>query len=316
MPIDYTKQNQQMPGSNPMPPMTPAPYPAGNYTPAPAAPVATDNKPDPKELRSQMQPNEYILVQGILMFSHIVNRLEGKALEEENRRRENLGRNPFNGPAMKATLMNPKVIYKDPNQPTAAERYTDTCTYISNSQSTPGPCLSLESQAKSHPYVAVATDETAKSFKQVYPKDDPANGTPVIVVYNTYSSRSGVNRNINGILILTPDPSWGIVSSGITRDTPALADFGITLQPTTPPDATYDETSPEAVAMAAQTNSMSRDMGQMPFQQQPVGINTPAPATAPMGMPAAPVVPNFAAPQAPATAIPWNGGAPNGGIIQ
>lgn len=315
MPINYTNQNPQAPVPGPVPPMPSATYPSGNYTPAPAAPAATSAKPDPKELRNQMQPNEYVLVQGTLMFSHLVRRLEGDALAKENARIQQFGRNPYAMPVMKATLMNPKVIYKDPNQPTAAELYTESTVYISNSKSNPGPCMNIESQAKTHPYFAVATDETAKSFKQVYPKDDPANGTPAIIVYNTYSSHSSVNRNINGVLILTPEPTWGM-ASGITRDTQALINFGITLQPTADPNATYDENSPEAAAIAAQTNDMGRDMGQMPFQQPSVGLNTPAPATAPMGVPAAPVVPNFAAPQAPATAIPWNGGAPNGGIVQ
>ena len=312
MPINYVNTNQQTPAA----PTPSAPYSTGNYTPAPAAPAMPDNKPTSQELRDQMQPNEYVLVQGNLMFSHIVNRLTGKALDEENARRVSRGKTKFANPALKATLMNPKVLYKDPSNPTAAELYTDSCVYISNSQYTPGPCIGIESQAKSHPYIAVATDETAKTFKQVYPKDDPTNGTPVILIYNTYSSQNHVNRNLNGILILTPEPVWGM-ANGITRDTQALVNFGIMLQPTAQPDATYDETSPEALAMNAQSNSMSRDMGQMPFQQQQsVSLDTPAPATVPMGAPSAPVVPNFTAPQAPAGAIPWAGGVPTGGIVQ
>lgn len=273
----------------------------------------TMTKQDMKGLRdhyhAQAKPHEQIIVAGELWYPRITSFIEGKELEEENKRRMMMGLQAQSTPFFRVRVNNPHVILKHEGAPTAAELYVMSLFAMSNGSSYQGPFFSRESRISRLPYIAVATDKDAKTFEQVFPKDEPASGTPAMIVLNTYTSgmRNTVNIAVNGVLICDPDVSFA--ASAMQRDVASLlANYGITLVPkkSDEPDR-FDPASPEAQAMREMTADMSRDFpttAPAPAQQP---VLAPAPAPVQPAAPAYPATPSYSQPAA-RPAVPWGNG--------
>ena len=274
----------------------------------------TMSKNQMKELRDSYQqkaaPREQVIVAGNLWFPHITSLIEGEELAEENKRRTMRGFFTRDAPYFSVRLNNPSVVYKDPANPTMAELYTLALFSMSNSKAYQGPFFARESTIKNLPYIAVATDATAKTFEQVYPKDEPENNTPAMIVMNTYNSNGHINLAVNGVLLCDPNVTFA-GSSSSNRDVESLlANYGITLIPQAAPEGDadrYDPDSPEAEAMRAASHDMARDF-------PTAGVSAPAPAQ-PAPQPAYPAQPNYTEPAVPPV-MPWTSTLPGGGIVQ
>ena len=315
MAITYTPQNQAPQQPMPQPqayqqqPVMPTPNQTadGRVIPDCLALDSQTMKNLKNSYRASAAANEIVLVDGVVRFCHITRRIEGEALREENSRRKNLGRLMSQNPYVDCPITNASVRFADPANPTNAELLVASCFYKNKDGEA---CYTAEASfypnsKQQMPYIGLKnTDDPADaSYIQVYPKEEPVNGTPVTLVLHTYENRhqGGTSIGFNGVLVNTHDDSvFGYGAGGIRRDVEALRARGILLTPTAQKDPLYDPESEEGQLIANGTASMANDFGVQPtaepvvpvYQPQP---QMPAPADyqQPYQQPAAPVTPFF-----------------------
>lgn len=290
-------------------PTVPAPAAAPMQRPIPDANVYS--KEQMKQLRAMygasMKPNEMVILRGKAYFAHITAKVEGTDLAEAQARMQARGLTPPQSPYIEISITDPEV-YRGPNEKnreyTDAELFALARCYKSQSQSFQGVAFNVRSQfpegsKRLLPYIA-KFDADKQAFVQCFPKGEPANGTPVMLVMNTFLNRSSgrVVLALNGVLCEDPDTQFGF-NRGVNRDVEPLRARDILLEPFVPEEGSgvYDPDSDEAHEMAEATRSVDEDI---PF----------ANAAAPQAQPQ----PSYMKPANP-TAIPYTPQAQAGGIV-
>lgn len=183
----------------------------------------------PKQFKStNLEPNEYIAVKGVIEFSRTCSLIEGEELGKANQRRIARGLRPKKTPYISVTVSNATIVPIDKvnGKLTYAESYIAERFFHSPTKADGLLRYSIENNATRPPYMGYFDANNPGKFIQDTSGRDFAVGTEVVLMLKTIQSKDG-NKGIalDQIIAQTTNPSYYGVNN---IDTQQLAAFGIT----------------------------------------------------------------------------------------
>ena len=218
-----------------------------------------------------VQPNDYVLVEGTVSYSRIGNKIDGKELEERIQRAQTNGWIPPQGPYYTITIDNPIIINKEPGKESPMETYfKENRIYIS--QKTGTPRCTIDSRS---PFPPEVKHLVGKKFYNVdIDGKDLATGTKVRIMINAFASKYGrVGAGLAGIIVMDPEVKFYQSGSKLTS---MLEGFGFTNSGETAQAMTeVDDTQVPDVEVPAAGVVNTPDVTPAPPQADPSAVTNP-----------------------------------------
>lgn len=250
---------------------------------------------------NQLTEGALIFVKGILNYSRLASKIEGKELEADKQRKQQHGINPVDRPYTTATISEAEVVPQDANNPTIEDKFVQEHMFRSkNGQG--GMKYSINNTGSILPRIAVINEKG--TFDEITPKGELANGLKVMLVLRVYKSKNFNRKSLSLQRVLVMEPIRYYSSNQIDEQMVAR---GITINSLS--DSEREKGQEEnahaaAAAFEAQLKAPQPSQVSAPTGDPFANTNTqPAAPVAPVAAPAA----AFTAPvvEAPADSANW-----------
>lgn len=240
---------------------------------------------------NMLKPGSIVFVTGLVDFCRITRRIEGRELENSDKRAVANGMSAVGKPHTKIDLMQCSVLAKDPSNPTLEERYIQERLYARPRHPEKGYCYTGMNKGSYPPFIAVRKpDGGARELGGDEVKGELANGLRVTIVLRVFKGSPNNGISMDGVIAEEPIRWYeGNAFSAIA------AGGGITIEPAKT-RRTFDTAPAEQPAQAPYGT---------PAQpaQNPYGAYTPADGT--------PVAPPVGNPYSTGNAAPASAFGPN-----
>lgn len=130
----------------------------------------------------------YGIIEGLVDFSVITKRLEGKELELDNQRKQQHGMQIVAQPHTRLSVTQAHIVPKVPGQEDITEQYLKTRIYASKAHAEKGDCFTGYNKSKYLPFVYQAN---GTQMDQIQPEGELANGLRVRLVMRIFPSNKG-----------------------------------------------------------------------------------------------------------------------------
>lgn len=210
---------------------------------------------------NDLKPGTIYMVRGKLEYARLASQIKGEELQRDINRRQSRGWMAITTPYTTATISNPQIICKDPNNLTPEEKYANESIYTGHSNGQAVYMFSARNRGRFLPYIA-QYDATNKQATQVQPEGELAHGLDVTLVMRVYEAKPNNGVSLEGVFVNEPIRYYN-------ANTPAseLRALGITFIPLETQQKQLDEINDAPAQQApAQQNTQPQDN---PFSAQP-----------------------------------------------
>ena len=252
----------------------------------------------PKLTTDDIPDNEVILVTGIVEFSRIRSRLEGKELEEDNKRKIQHGMIADDKPHTSLSISGAAVVPQNPGALTVGEQYIQQKFYASPKNPQKGLNFTGKNRGNSLPAVYARDAAKPDAITEIIPEGELASGQRVTLTLRCFGSKKpGVHKgmSLDGV-ICEETPKYfvpGLNAAVIS----GLQSRGLTVTPASPEVIAAHKANIAATAAApapeVQTSAVAPPVYGTPAPAAPPVYGTPAPVAPPVAPPVygAPVAP-------------------------
>ncbi|WP_181273645.1 hypothetical protein [Brevibacterium oceani] len=232
----------------------------------------------------QLTEGTTVSIRGKLAFARLTRRIEGDELAKVNQRKIQNGMSPVNQPHTTATITEADVVYVDPANPTAEERFVAERRYASKKNPDTGANYSIDSKGNNLPIIGIPSPKGDGTFDQDTSGRELDRGLDVELVLRVYKPKNYAKRGLALEQVIVHETPRYYGGSGV--DTADLKARGIVFN-----------SQPQAVAA-----SEANPVGSAPEPEDDGGEAASLPAPAPQAAPQVQAQPAAAAQEAPAAA--------------
>lgn len=147
---------------------------------------------------NQLQPGDTVLIRGHLTYGRLVHKIQGKELEERNRK----AKYPITKPYTTATICDAQVLAKDPNSLSLLEQWAKNRFFVSSMKESSGYSFSANNKGKNTPWIGQQTGTGV--VEQVYPEGELARGLDVTLVLSVFRTKINNGVSLDGVIVHEP----------------------------------------------------------------------------------------------------------------
>lgn len=235
----------------------------------------------------QLAEGSIVVIRGKLGYARLTRLIEGAELAASDMRRAKNGMSPVGKPHTTATITEAQVLYRDPANPTAEERFVDERRYVSKKNPASGANYAIDSKGSNLPVIAIPTAAGDGTVTQDLSGKELAQGLDVSLVLRVYKPKNYAKRGLSLDQVIVNEPVRYYTASNIDQN--ELAARGIVFA--APPQQVPATAAPAAAGvdtMDVPVGTMINADGLALPAPQPAPTHTPAAAAAPAAV-AAPV---------------------------
>ena len=153
---------------------------------------------------NQISASEIVKVNGKVLFSRIKEKIQGEDLENDKKRRANLGMIPIEKPYVTISIDNATVEVKDKinNIMTDTEKYVQESLFKSNMKKANGLTYTAINKTQNMPWVAI-TKEKGK-LEHIDLKSELAPGLEVSLILRSYHTKFKNGISLEGVIVNEP----------------------------------------------------------------------------------------------------------------